>query len=77
MISSLNFKDRSLLFARLAGIAYLDNVNAVIQAKERGFTDVEFYDRGGAQAFRFENAEDIVIACRGTEPTQLTTLKQI
>jgi triacylglycerol lipase len=75
MISSLNFKDRSLLFARLAGIAYLDNVNAVVQAKEYGFTDVEFYDRGGAQAFRFENAEDIVIACRGTEPKQLNDVK--
>jgi triacylglycerol lipase len=75
MISSLNFKYRSLLFARLAGIAYLDKVTAIKQAKELGFTDIEFYDRDGAQAFRFENNEDIVIACRGTQPTQWNDVK--
>jgi len=70
-ISQMDFPNRSLLFARLSGIAYNDNIKEVKkQAKSLGFTTVEFYNRDGAQAYRFMNAEDLVIACRGTEPTQ-------
>tara|TARA_R110002153_G_scaffold3244_19_gene15966 strand:+ start:10780 stop:11553 length:774 start_codon:yes stop_codon:yes gene_type:complete len=75
MISISNFKQRSLLFARLSSIAYLDDTSAREGAKELGFTDIEFYNRAGAQAYRFENAEDIVIACRGTEPSELNDIK--
>jgi triacylglycerol lipase len=69
MIKNLNFKERSLLFARLSAIAYCDIKEAKKQAKELGFTTVEFYNRDGAQAYRFQNKNDLVIACRGTEPT--------
>jgi len=70
-INSLDFPNRSLLFARLASIAYENDVKLVTKrVKDLGFTEVEFYDRDGAQAYRFSNDEDIVIACRGTEPTQ-------
>ena len=69
MIKDLNFKERSLLFARLSAIAYCDIKEAKKQAKELGFTTVEFYNRDGAQAYRFQNKNDLVIACRGTEPT--------
>ena len=69
-IISLNFKDRSLLFANLARIAYYNIDKAKSQAKKLGFSTIEFYDREGAQAYRFMNKTDLVIACRGTEPTQ-------
>ena len=46
-----------------------------LMAQELGFTDIEFYNKDGAQAYRFENAEDIVIACRGTEPSELNDIK--
>jgi triacylglycerol lipase len=70
-IKDMNFKERSLLFARLANISYNDNIKEVKkQVKTLGFTTVEFYDRDGAQAYRFANKEDMVIACRGTQPTQ-------
>jgi triacylglycerol lipase len=69
-IINLDFPNRSLLFAKLASIAYNDNTKEVKkQAKELGFTEIEFYDREGAQAYRFQSDKDLVIACRGTQPT--------
>ena len=69
-IANMNFKERSLIFAKLAKIAYYTEKKARSQAKKLGFTTTEFYNRDGAQAYRFMNTKDIVIACRGTEPTE-------
>lgn len=74
-IEKMDFKERSLLFAKLASIAYNNVDEARSQAKRLGFTTTEFYDRDGAQAYRFMNKTDLVIACRGTEPTELNDLK--
>ena len=74
-ISEMNFKQRSLLFAKLAEISYNDNIKEVKkQVKELGFKEVEFYNREGAQAYRFANKEDMVIACRGTQPTEFNDI---
>ncbi len=70
MLSRLSFKERSLLFGRLATIAYLPFEDAKRAARRLGFSQTTFYDRDGAQAYRFMSKYDIVIACRGTEPTQ-------
>jgi len=75
MISEMTFKQRSLLFAKLASIAYEDEKAAKKQVKELGFTEVEFYNRDGAQAYRFQNKTDMVIACRGTQPTEFNDIK--
>ena len=76
MITEMNFKERSLLFAKLASIAYNDNVKQVKkQAKLLGFTEIEFYNKDGAQAYRFQNKTDIVIACRGTQPSEFNDIK--
>ena len=69
-IANMRFKERSLLFAKLAKIAYYSEKKAASQAKRLGFTTTEFYNRDGAQAYRFMNTKDVVIACRGTEPTE-------
>ena len=69
-ISNMDLKERSLLFAQLAQIAYKDPKEAKKEAKVLGFTKVEFYDRDGAQAYRFQNKTDLIVACRGTEPTE-------
>ena len=37
--------------------------------------DSHSIDNGGAQAYRFENKNDIVIACRGTQPTEFNDIK--
>ena len=74
-ITDMNFKQRSLLFAKLAEIAYCSEDEARSQAKSLGFTTTEFYNRDGAQAYRFMNKHDLVIACRGTQPTELNDIK--
>lgn len=74
-IKDLDFKEKSHLFAKLAGIAYKDPKEATADAKALGFTTVEFYDRDGAQAYRFMNKHDLVIACRGTQPTEFGDIK--
>jgi triacylglycerol lipase len=74
-ITDMNFKERSLLFAQLAQIAYCNKKDAASQAKKLGFTTTEFYDRDGAQAYRFMNKTDLVIACRGTQPTEFNDIK--
>jgi triacylglycerol lipase len=73
-IKDLDFPTRSLLFADLSSIAYSDKKTATKLAKTLGFSTVEFYDRDGAQAYRFQNKHDLVIACRGTQPTQFSDI---
>jgi triacylglycerol lipase len=74
-IMTMNFKQRSLLFAKISSIAYLNKAQATKQAKKLGFTTVEYYDVKGAQSYRFMNKRDLVIACRGTEPTQYADIE--
>src|SRR6056300_2071113 len=74
-LKQLTFNERSLLFAQLASISYNNEKNAKSQAKRLGFTTTEFYEKDGAQAYRFMNKTDLVIACRGTEPTCFNDIK--
>ena len=74
-INEKSFLEKSLLFANLSKIAYFDYDDAKHWAKTYGFTTVEFYDRDGAQAYRFMNKTDLVIACRGTQPTEFGDIK--
>ena len=71
----MSLQEQSLLFAELASLAYGDEKQVKKDAKGFGFTKVKFYDIGGAQAYRFENKKDIVIACRGTQPTEFNDIK--
>ena len=68
-IAGFTAKQRSLLFAELSAIAYMEPAAAKPLAKKLGFTQTEFYSVDGAQAYRFQNTRDCVIVCRGTEPT--------
>ena len=74
-ISNFGLYERGLLFAELSSIAYMENKEASKYAKKLGFTTVEFYDKAGAQAYRFMNKNDLVIICRGTEPTEWNDIK--
>lgn len=75
MIKDLTFKERSLLFANLSQIAYMDKKEAGKAARKLGFKEIEFYELDGAQAYRFQNDADMVIACRGTQPTEFNDIK--
>ena len=74
-ISDMNLKQKSLLFAKLAAEAYGEKVAVRALANGHGFTKTKFYDNGGAQAYRFESKTDVVVACRGTQPTEFNDLK--
>jgi triacylglycerol lipase len=73
-IRDLNLKGRSLLFAKLAADSYAKESIVKELGQILGFTSVKFYNLKGAQAYRFENETDIVIACRGTQPDQFNDL---
>ena len=76
MILDMSFEQRSLLFAKLSSIAYSDDTKQVKKdARALGFTTIEFYNKDGAQAYRFMNKHDIVIACRGTQPSEFNDIK--
>jgi len=71
----MTFHERSLLFANLASIAYNDDIEQVKKlVRKLGFTTVEFYNKDGAQAYRFMNKKDLIIACRGTQPTEFNDI---
>ena len=74
-IIKMNIKEQSLLFARLAADAYGKEKAVKKIVKKLGFTKCKFYDNGGAQAFRFESRTDVVVACRGTQPSEFNDLK--
>lgn len=60
-------------FATIARIAYLDNAKR--QFKKLGYNESHLIDIDGAQAHIAANQERIVIAFRGTEPTEWNDLK--
>jgi len=67
--------NRALLFAELSMIAYLPPEQTKKAAATIGFTETIFFENDGSQAYSFTNGIDIVIACRGTEPSEWNDLK--
>jgi triacylglycerol lipase len=67
------FPEQAWLFAKISEIAYLDPRDGVNAFAELGF-DATFIDRNGSQAYWLKNDEDLVIACRGTEPTEFADI---
>ena len=71
----MTLQEQSLLFANLASLAYGNEKDVRKSARAFGFTKTAFFDHGGAQAYRFENKTDVVVACRGTQPTEFNDIK--
>ena len=69
-LASLSFLRRSLVMAELAMIAYNDEAEAQRAARAIGFPEAQLFDNDGSEAYRFRNEHDVVLACRGTEPTE-------
>src|SRR3954471_9508748 len=74
-LASLGFLRRSLALAELAMIAYNDEAEARRAALAIGFPEARLIDRDGSQAYRFRNEHDVVLACRGTEPTEWNDIR--
>src|SRR5688500_1826587 len=69
-LADMSFLRRSLALAALAMIAYNDQAEAQRPPEAIGFPESQLFDHAGSQAIRFRNQHDVVLACRGTEPTQ-------
>jgi len=61
--------------ARIAGIAYLPSASAEPRFHKLGFPQVKFIDYHGTQCYVAWNTDSMVIAFRGTEPTQWNDIK--
>lgn len=67
------FPEQAWLFARISELAYLDEEQGVLAFKDLGF-DATFIDVKGSQAYWLVSDSDLVIACRGTEPTEFADI---
>jgi triacylglycerol lipase len=74
-LATFSFLRRSLAMAELAMIAYNDEAEAKRAALAIGFPEARLIDNDGSQAYRFCNEHDVVLACRGTEPTEWNDIK--
>ncbi len=74
-VDSLPLLKQSLLFAELAKASYYEPAVVEQAIKDIGFTDYEFFDRDGAQAYLFWTKHDCVVVCRGTEPNEWNDIK--
>jgi triacylglycerol lipase len=63
------FPEQAWLFAKFSEIAYLEPRDGINAYAELGF-DATFIDHDGSQAYWLKNDDDLVIVCRGTEPTE-------
>ena len=66
-VGEMSLMRRSLLFAELSLISYLDPQECHQAAEQLGFPDKIFFECDGSQAYWFWNEDDSVIVCRGTE----------
>jgi triacylglycerol lipase len=74
-LAKLSFLRRALVMAELSMIAYNDEAEALRAAQAIGFREAELFDKNGAQAYRFRNDHDVVLCCRGTQPTEWNDIK--
>ena len=74
-ISSQSFLARSLLFAELSMISYLDEQPARDVAAVIGLDRTAYLDREGPEAFVFSNDRDVVVVVRGTEPQEWSDIR--
>lgn len=73
-IRHYNFASQSALFARLSATAYLDAEEATTIFTGMGFSST-FYATKGSQAYVVEDADDVVVVCRGTEVKEWSDIK--
>lgn len=68
-INTRTFPTQAHLFAKISELAYLDPPEGQARFAELGFLS-EFIDHHGSQAYWLHNDTDLIIVCRGTEPTE-------
>lgn len=67
--------DKAVHFAKLSQLAYAEPDAADPMARAMGYTEVKFFDNDGAEAYGLAREDVVVIAFRGTQPTQFNDIK--
>lgn len=68
-LKTLPFLEQSMIFATFSSHAYLNREQGTKTFNECGF-DATLIDVDGSQAWFLRNDHDLVLVCRGTEPTE-------
>lgn len=74
MISVKNFSEKSVLFARLSNLAYLTPKEAKKVFDKMGYTST-YYQSKGSNVYVLEDANDVIVVCRGTEVKEWNDIK--
>lgn len=69
MVADLSFEQKSVLMATLSNLAY----NNDQEFKELGY-DSKFISRNGSEVYVLWDNDDLIVVCRGTQPTELTDI---
>lgn len=75
MISQKTFPEQSYHFSLISEISYLSPQDSAPGFEKSGYGRAVFFDQDGSQAYVLDNEHDIVIVCRGTEPTALKDIE--
>ncbi|MEZ6096842.1 MAG: lipase family protein [Pirellulaceae bacterium] len=67
--------ERSLLFAEVSLVAYLNPKECLLAGKKLGLSKGRYFSCGGAQAYWFQTDFDSIVVCRGTEPNEWDDIK--
>ena len=70
-----NMDWKNYFFAEVSALAYHDGTRAKRELKKIGFTNYKFLENQEAQCHIFSNANNIIVAFRGTEPNKFSDVK--
>jgi triacylglycerol lipase len=73
-IEMMPFPAQAHLFAKLSELAYKDIKEVEETFAQLGFI-AHYFDVNGSQAYLLKNEHDLVVVCRGTQPTEFADIK--
>ena len=70
-----NIDELGYFFAEVSALSYHDGTRAKRELNKLGFKSYKFLENDGAQCHIFSDKDNIVVAFRGTEPTEFSDVK--
>jgi triacylglycerol lipase len=72
-LNQRRFTEQAQLFAHLSELAYKDIKDVEEEFAQLGFV-AHFFNNKGSQAYLLKNAHDLIVVCRGTQPTEFADI---
>ena len=69
LFSKMNFREQSHFFAQLSNQSYLSPSQVNFSKEPFGY-QVSFFSKEGSQAYLLYDQDEIIIVCRGTQPSE-------